>query len=106
MIALVLALALTGQATYYDYHQGQAAAGPALRQWLGPDWRGSTVRVCSRACVTVTLTDWCACSGERVVDLDRRDFARLAPLSVGVVAVTITEALPLAPATDTEGSER
>ncbi len=81
---------LGGSATWYDGHPGEAAAGPALR--IG-DWRGSTVRVCAQTCIVVRLTDWCAC-GERagkdtLLDLDRRDFAKLAPLSRGVVSVTV-----------------
>ena len=44
-----------------------AAAGPALR--VG-DWRGRTVSVCGAGnCVNVTLVDWCACGGSRVIDL-------------------------------------
>jgi len=97
---------LGGVATYYDGHQGQAAAGPALRDALGPNWRGQAVTVCRLStCIAVTLSDWCAC-GDRngkdtLIDLDRRDFARIAPLSAGVVAVTVGfRAIPL-PATDT-----
>ena len=90
----------TGQATWYRYHPGQAAAGPALRAWIGKGWRGTTVLVCAKACVVVRLTDWCACKGERIVDLDSRSFRALAPLSQGVVRVTVSR-LPVGPATDT-----
>ena len=107
LLSLVLALgsvAIGGNATWYKYHEGQAAAGPALRDALGPDWRGQTVTVCADRCVVVRLTDWCWCpKGRRVIDLDDDDFAKLAPLSRGVIAVTIEyggKAIPL-PATDT-----
>ncbi len=94
LLALVLfvgqvgTVEIGGTATWFDNPQGegQAAAGPALR--IG-DWRGSTVRVCAQTCIVVRLTDWCACKGDRIIDLDDRDFAKLAPLSRGVVSVTV-----------------
>ena len=79
---------LTGVASWYSYHEGQAAAGPALRRMLGKDWRGQTVTVCRLStCIRVRLTDWCGCYGSRVIDLDDADFSRLAPLSRGLVRV-------------------
>lgn len=97
---------LSGLATWYRWHPGEAAAGPRLRSWLGSGWRGQTVRVCSGACITVRLTDWCLCGHGRVIDLDSRSFARLGPLSAGVLRVVITRggpvptALPTGPPTD------
>ena len=82
-------MALRGLSTWYDWRTGQAAAGPALRAALGRNWRGMTVRVCAGRCVTVRLTDWCLCGHGRVIDLDRRLFAQLAPPSRGVIAVTV-----------------
>jgi hypothetical protein len=84
-------------ASWYSWHPGQAAAGPALRHG---DWRGSIVVVCRAPfslltfrCVMVRLTDWCQCyrgtTHERAVDLDRSDFARLAPTSRGTLRVAI-----------------
>lgn len=66
-----------------------AAAGPALRAWLGPAWRGQLVTV-SRGdrSVTVRLIDWCACHG-RVADLYATAFAELAPLARGVLRVEV-----------------
>lgn len=69
------------------------AAGPLLRRG---DWRGSRVIVCvtgTGRCVRVTLNDWCAC-GDRsgrptIVDLSDEAFRRLAPLSRGVIPVTV-----------------
>ena len=91
MKTLVLILALVqGTATWYEWHAGEAAAGPALRQALGPHWRGQTVKVCAGSCVVVKLTDWCACGHGRVIDLDDQSFRKLAPLSQGVVKVTVT----------------
>ena len=81
-----------GDATWYcvagvspchrDYGGGlYAAAGSELR--VG-DWRGRTVTVCAGgACVPVTLVDWCACEGDRVIDLYGDAFRRLAPLGQG-----------------------
>ena len=81
---------LTGPASWYRWHPGEAAAGPGLRAALGPDWRGRLV-VVTRAgsSVTVRLTDWCGCPGGRLIDLDSRAFAALAPLSRGVIQVRI-----------------
>jgi len=91
---------ISGQATWYRYHPGQVAAGPALRAWLGKGWRGTTVMVCAKTCISTRLTDWCLCRGKRIVDLDSRSFRALAPLSQGVVRVTVSR-LPVGPATDT-----
>jgi hypothetical protein len=84
-------LVARGVATWYRYVPGHAAAGPALRSALGPRWRGKTVKVCDRAgrCVSAVLSDWCACGGGRVIDLDHRLFTRLAPPSRGVIHVTV-----------------
>ena len=87
-----------GDATWYcvagvsachrDYGGGlYAAAGSELR--VG-DWRGRTVTVCGGgACIPVTLVDWCACEGDRVIDLYGDAFRRLAPLGEGVLGVTV-----------------
>jgi hypothetical protein len=99
-----------GKATWYDDGPGlYGAAGPVLREALGgdPAFRGQTVRVCADDCVLVRLTDWCAC-GDRggvptVIDLSPDAFARLAPLSAGVIDVTIELGGVVLPATDTEG---
>jgi hypothetical protein len=81
---------LSGIATWYAWRPGQAAAGPGLRAALGPGWRGRTVLVTAGArSAWVRLTDWCACPGGRVIDLDSRSFAALAPLSVGVLRVSV-----------------
>jgi len=80
-----------GQATWYNYNLGQAAAGPKLRAMLGATWRGKlvTVRYGTKH-VTVVLTDWCACSSTRIIDLDQRDFATLAWSGLGVIQVSVT----------------
>jgi len=83
-------VALEGRATWYAYRSGQAAAGPALRAFLGKNWRGTVVTVTANGhAVTARLTDWCACGHGRVIDLDRRLFAQLAPPSRGVLRVTV-----------------
>jgi rare lipoprotein A (peptidoglycan hydrolase) len=40
--------------------------------------------------VTVQLIDWCACKGERVIDLYGDAFRRLAPLGTGVIKVKVS----------------
>lgn len=78
---------ITGTATHYAYHEGQAAAGPALRKALGADWRGTKVAVCLGGhCEDIILTDACWCpKGNRIIDLDKRDFAKFLPLGRGVI---------------------
>ena len=79
---------LSGVASWYRYVAGQAAAGPALR--VG-DWRGRRVTVTANGrSVVVALTDACQCYGTRLIDLDRRTFAVLAPLAAGLVDVEVT----------------
>jgi rare lipoprotein A (peptidoglycan hydrolase) len=39
--------------------------------------------------VRAQLADWCACPGGRVIDLYASAFAKLAPLSAGLVKVTV-----------------
>ena len=85
---------VVGVATYFKSPSGVSAAGPALRAALGPGWRGQSVRVCAGVrCVVTVLGDWCACGprpgGPTVIDLDDNVFAMLAPLSRGVIAVTV-----------------
>ncbi len=84
-----------GRATWYAAHGMIGAAGPALRGYIGPRWRGSLVSVCAAAtgmCVVVRLSDWCLCTGHggRLIDLSDDAFAQLAPLSAGVLGVEIT----------------
>lgn len=93
---------ITGRASWYNWRPNEAAAGPALRALLGPDWRGKTVLVSRRVCIEtacattttkVRLTDWCQCyrgeARERLIDLDRRTFALLASPDRGLVKITI-----------------
>ena len=85
---------LTGTASWFSSPADVSAAGPALRAAIGPGWRGTVVRVCAgMRCVRTVLGDWCGCvvgGSERVVDLDWRSFAALAPLSAGLVKVEVT----------------
>lgn len=86
---------ITGSATWYDWHPGEAAAGPGLRDFLGPDWRGTTVTVISPGCtcrpVAVVLTDWCLCRDDRIIDLDAGSFAQLSDLRRGIIRVQVLE---------------
>ena len=84
---------LSGQASWFRAPAGTAAAGRALRAFLGPTWRNSRVRVTGPAGTTVVrLTDWMA-NERRVVDLNPGAFrAACGPLSRGVCAVRIGRA--------------
>lgn len=91
---------MPGKAKWYATGKdGQyAAAGPALRRALGEGWRGSYVLVCidrpgrQSRCLEVRLNDWCKCKGGKVdtlIDLSDEAFSYLAPLSRGVIIVTV-----------------
>jgi rare lipoprotein A (peptidoglycan hydrolase) len=62
------------------------------------------VQVCASRCVTVRLTDSCQCyrgeTRERLIDLSDDAFARLAPLSRGVIRVTVEVVDVTPPETD------
>jgi hypothetical protein len=67
---------------HYRYPDGPgfdayAAAGPALRQAIGSDWRGSFVTVDG---IRVKLVDWCQCykgePHEKIIDLYYDVYAR------------------------------
>ena len=80
---------VSGTASWYRWHPGEAAAGPALRRALGRNWRGTVVTVTANGhSVRVRLTDFCQCP-QRVIDLDVRAFARLAAPSRGLVRVSV-----------------
>ena len=90
---------LRGIATWFHSPAGVSAAGPDLRAALGPGWRGTSVRVCSgSACIVTVLGDWMR--ADRLIDLHAPLFARLAPLSVGVLRVVVTP-IPAPPVTST-----
>jgi hypothetical protein len=80
---------LTGPASWYCCTRGHtagefvAAAGPALR--VGA-WRGRVVRVNG---LRVRLVDFCRCPFGRVIDLHPGVFRNLAPLSRGIVRVSV-----------------
>lgn len=82
--------ALRGRASWYDDGPGlYGAAGPGLR-------KGQLVRVCAAArCVRLRLTDVCQCyrhtARQRIIDLSPAAFSRLAPLSRGIIYVTVTK---------------
>ena len=84
---------MTGTASWFASPANVSAAGPALRAALGSGWRGTVVRVCVEfskgVCVTIVLNDWCQCLDKRLIDLDDDAFARLAPLSQGLVEVEV-----------------
>ena len=95
-----------GTASWYDDGSGLYAAVPSYR-FGDPTY---PLNVCAGTrCVQVTVRDHCQChvgtSRERIIDLSRDAFSRLAPLSRGLVRVTLSEPVPNhLPATDTEGT--
>jgi hypothetical protein len=80
----------SGVATYYDDGPGYYGSVPS---WSYGD-KPYPATVChAGSCVVVTVRGYCAC-GDRagkatVIDLSPAAFARLAPLSVGVIDVTL-----------------
>ena len=116
--APLAARSATGWATWYDDGPGMYGAVPSWR-WGDEPY---TVQVCGfeggrTNCVLVTVRDFCLC-GDRhgvptVIDLSPSAFRALAPLSRGVIRVTVDgvrsgpapRAVPTAPATDLEGME-
>jgi hypothetical protein len=81
---------MTGISSWFASPIGVSAAGPALRTALGPGWRGVVVQVTANGRqVSTKLGDWCACP-RRAIDLDAPVFAALAPLSQGLMEVTIS----------------
>lgn len=79
----------SGTATWYDDGSGLYAAVPSYR-WGDQRYK---VKVCNRSddCVTVTVRDFCGCPGDRIIDLSPAAFRKLAPLSQGIVAVTVQD---------------
>lgn len=96
-----------GVATWYDdpNREGLYAAVNSYR-WGDPTYRVRVTATNGRS-VVVTVGDYCGCRGERAIDLSPTAFARLAPLSRGVVRVTVAHAVDAAftlPPTSTRGS--
>jgi hypothetical protein len=84
---------LAGTSTWYAYRSGQAAAGRALRDAIGADWRGATVRVCHAGrCLSVVLTDYeSSLIPGRLIDLSSSDFLTLCgSLSKGICSVEVS----------------
>lgn len=77
-----------------DAHLG---AVPSFR-WGDPEY---LARVCHDGhCTVVRVVSYCGCPGNRIIDLSPAAFRELAPLSRGVIPVTLSRVE--APATDTE----
>lgn len=104
---VALGTALGGTATWYcskssactrGYHPSDMVA--AIDPSLGI--RKGTLLTVSHGgrSIVVRAVDVCACAGRRLIDLTSGAFARLSPLSAGVIAVTIVPAT--LPATDLE----
>ena len=103
---------LSGLATWYCATSSACTRGYGPRDLVAaidrkdtPYRKGDRVRVRSGGkSVVVRIVDVCACRGRRVIDLTSGAFSRLAPLSRGVIPVTLEglgeEPLPTLPATD------
>jgi hypothetical protein len=101
-----------GWATYYATCAECAAAGPLLREALGPRWKGSWITVVSdHGRALVRLETSCACRDRHgqptVIDVSIEAFDELSPIPAkadadpGLVAVSI-ELVPALPATDAD----
>jgi rare lipoprotein A (peptidoglycan hydrolase) len=76
----------SGEATYYaSYFPASGCASPSL-----PKGTVLTVTAASGGTVVCTVDDQEADNAGRVVDLSPAEFSELAPLSQGVVQVTVT----------------
>jgi hypothetical protein len=81
---------IRGDATWYRYVPGGAAAGPRLRAALGPGWRGTRVTVTGPAgTVRVVLSDFMR--ADKLIDLSSVDFpAVCGALSRGICEAKVT----------------
>lgn len=87
-VAVVKSAGIAGRATWY----GATGMIGAVHSWR---W-GNTpypVRVCllgTTTCIRVWVSDYCqACTGSLLIDLSDDAFSRLAPLSRGVIRITL-----------------
>lgn len=107
----------TGTATWYCGAGSRCPRGHAPGELIAaidrkdtPWDKGDVVTVeyrCGDGClraVRVRVVDVCACKGRRIIDLSAAAFSRLAPLSRGVIPVTVSGAgsIPTLPPTDVE----
>ena len=82
---------MAGKASWHSTGRSglYAAACKPLRDAIGPGWRGSHVLVAyRRQAVEVVLNDWCW-SKDKTIDLSDEAFRFFAPLSRGVLRVTV-----------------
>lgn len=90
-----------GVASWYDDGPGLYAAVPS---WSFGDTQYQVLVRAGDRSVVVTVRDFCGCPGARIIDLSPDAFVRLAPLSRGLVVVTVErlDARITAPPTDLE----
>jgi hypothetical protein len=83
----------SGVASWFAAPSGTAAAGKALRAFLGNDWRNDRVRVCGPVgCRVLVLNDWMG-NPKRLIDLNAGAFRSVCgPLSIGLCRVTVARA--------------
>ena len=75
----------SGKATWYRYRDGECAHKTLPRGTVV-----TVTNVANGATATCVVTDRGPYGGGRIIDLDDDTFAQLAPLSIGVIDVTIT----------------
>lgn len=84
-----------GKATWYCCTKGYRPSDmvAAIDRKDAPWRKGDRVRVTAgERSVVVRIVDVCACKGRRVIDLSSGAFLRLAPLSRGVIRITLEAA--------------
>lgn len=84
-----------GKATWYCCTRGYGPSDmvAAIDRKDAPWRKGDRVRVTAGdRSVVVQIVDVCACKGRRVIDLSSGAFLRLAPLSRGVIRITLEAA--------------
>jgi hypothetical protein len=94
---------LQGVASYYLDPRDPNGLYAAVPTWTFGDepYLATVCRPENGACVTVTVRDFCGCP-DRVIDLSRDAFAKLATLARGLIEVTVTSGTTVVlPATDT-----
>ena len=82
---------LSGKASWHATGRDGAygAACRPLRRAIGPSWRGRHVLVAFKGkAIEIVLNDWCG-SHDKTVDLSDEAFRYFAPLSRGVLRVTV-----------------
>lgn len=77
----------------------------AVNSWRFGDTPYRVTVTSGGSSVVVLVSDYCQCGGNRIIDLSDDAFRRLAPLSKGLIQVTVLYGpMPTLPPTDTGGT--